>query len=78
MIHNKWHNPELFYFLEFKGPAAGLTGGQGILLKSLRGSWEERNTGRLIDIRFAVLRPGDESRLPGIVRKVWPDSSIAG
>jgi hypothetical protein len=75
VLHNRWVSPERVMFLEYKNGVA-LTQGQQYLRTALNGDWEERNTGRLLAVRYHVLDQHDmqaaHHHLPLVVSFVWP------
>jgi len=72
VIHNMHASPERAMFLEYKDEGVPIGAGQRYLGESLTGDWRERNTGRLLSVRWVPLRPSDAWMLPGIVDWVWP------
>lgn len=79
VLHNGKSRPEVVYFLEYKD-GAPVRGGQDWLFRSLRGEWQERTTGRLLNIYTRVLQqhePDAAAVLGQIVDFMWPGQSRA-
>jgi hypothetical protein len=75
VIHNMHARPwERIVFFEYKGAGVPVPDGQRYLHRALSGDYQEVSTGRLVAIRVAVLRPGDESLLAAWVGWTWPSS----
>lgn len=79
VLHNGHTSPETVFFFEYKD-GAPLGRGQERLLNAMRGEWQERSTGRLLNIYYRVLQqrdPNPQAVLAPIVDFIWPGQRAA-